>query len=87
MLVLCVYVEVSKKRCPRRRPPPRTPLGQHIVALFLVRLENYPASEHPNLVRSITGYKSSWPTEAGKHRTIGQAIKVAGPQRQASTGQ
>ena len=33
------------------------------------------------------GYKSSGPTEAGKHRTIEQAIKVAGPQRQASTGQ
>ena len=36
------------------------------------------------LFAEIVGYKSSGPTEVGNHKTIEQAIKVAGPH---STGQ
>ena len=32
------------------------------------------------------GYKSSRPAGGGKHMTIEHAIKVAGPQRETSTG-
>ena len=41
--------------------------------------ENYHASENPNLVKSITGYKSSGPTERGKAQYNRTGCKSSGP--------
>ena len=45
------------------------------------------SSGHAESVKHRTGYKNSGPTERGNHRTIEQAVKVAGPKRKTITGQ
>ena len=61
------------------------------IYIYMIQISIYKyitMLEKPKLGEiSITGYKSSGPTEGGKHETVEQAISVRGPQRQENTEQ